>query len=219
MTPEVSVVIPMFNASKFIYQCLYSCTRQTFKNIEVIVIDDCSTDNSVELVNEFIEQDNGIPIFIHSLSSNYGTAFARNTGIRRSKSPIIALLDADDMLTHDSIESRLAVLKVSDRVMICGGYSRVVYEDDTYKSAVKTFPDVLIAFVPAHNYVNHDAPKMNRESCSTCEESSSLSFLHVSTMSTNLALLRWRIHWTRYSIGILISSFNRSSGNSLKFPI
>lgn len=92
LVPFFSVVITVFNKEKFIKDTLNSVLNQTFKNIEVIVINDGSTDRSVELINSFKDQR------LKLISTpNQGASTARNTGIREAKSNYIALLDGDDI--------------------------------------------------------------------------------------------------------------------------
>ena len=80
-TPLVSVIVPMYNAEKYIAQCLSSLYRQTFKNFEVVVVDDCSTDNSVDMVKNFQPQIQD-RLILKSMKENSGTpSIPRNTAI------------------------------------------------------------------------------------------------------------------------------------------
>ena len=102
--PLVSVIIPLFNYQKYIKWCLNSIIKQTYDNIEIIVINDCSTDNSVEVVKKI--QSNVNNIILIELKKNSGYSVAKNEGIIVSKGEIITVLDADDMMTKKSIEKR-----------------------------------------------------------------------------------------------------------------
>ena len=102
--PAVSVIIPMFNAEKYVAECLDSLLNQTFQNFEVIVVDDCSTDNSVAIVKSYVEKLGGRLIF-SSLEKNSGSgALPRNKGLMFSRGEYIFFMDADDLLMQNGLE-------------------------------------------------------------------------------------------------------------------
>ncbi|MBQ7453891.1 MAG: glycosyltransferase family 2 protein [Selenomonadaceae bacterium] len=102
--PLVSVVIPMYNSAKFISQTLESLLYQTIKNFEVVVVDDCSTDNSVEIVESFSERFGG-RLNVVKLPKNNGTpGIPRNVGIQFARGKYIAFLDSDDLYTKTALE-------------------------------------------------------------------------------------------------------------------
>ena len=102
--PFVSVVIPMFNAAKFIPQTLESLLYQTLTDFEVVVVDDCSTDNSVEVVESFSERFGG-RLKVIKLPKNTGTpGLPRNVGIQIARGKYIAFLDCDDLFTKTALE-------------------------------------------------------------------------------------------------------------------
>lgn len=132
MSPLVSIVIPMHNAARHIEECLRSCKSQTYSNIEVIAVDDASTDMTVSVVKGYPFKR---PLLLIRNISNKGTAGARNIGIQNARGKYIALLDADDMLTEDSVVSRVAILEKFQKVDICGGYTYVVGGNLAFKYA------------------------------------------------------------------------------------
>jgi hypothetical protein len=103
MTPSVSVVIPNYNYEKTLARCLESVMEQTHRPIEVIVVDDGSTDSSREIVRSF-------PCTLLELEGNRGVSAARNAGIAASRGDIVFFLDSDEALTPDSIEHAVALL-------------------------------------------------------------------------------------------------------------
>lgn len=103
----ISVVIPMFNREKTIEECLNSICNQTYKNIEILVIDDCSSDNSKSIVNNY--PDNRIKLI--QLSQNSGAQVARNTGIVAAKGKWIAFNDSDDIWLEEKLEKQVKILK------------------------------------------------------------------------------------------------------------
>ena len=105
--PLVSVIIPMYNSAKFITQTLESLLYQTMKDFEVVVVDDCSTDNSVEVVNDLTTRFDSIGVKLHiiKLTKNSGTPnFPRNVGIQYARGKYIAFLDSDDFFIKTALE-------------------------------------------------------------------------------------------------------------------
>ena len=102
--PAVSVIIPLFNAENFISQTLESILNQTLKNFEVIVVDDCSTDNSVAVVEGCAEKFGGrLKLFGTEKNSGSG-AFPRNKGLSLSRGEYVFFMDNDDLLTPTALE-------------------------------------------------------------------------------------------------------------------
>lgn len=101
--PLVSVIIPMYNSAKFIPQTLESLLNQTLKNFEVVVVDDCSTDNSVEVVEKFKAKFGG-RLNVIKLRKNTGTpGLPRNVGIKFARGKYILFLDSDDLYTKTAL--------------------------------------------------------------------------------------------------------------------
>ena len=109
---KVSIIIPIYNASKYIIRCLDSVFTQTFQDIECILIDDCGKDNSVAIVERYIQNHQGSISFnlIHH-KINRGAAAARNTGIKVSKGEFLFFLDSDDALVPETIETLLKLFE------------------------------------------------------------------------------------------------------------
>lgn len=103
--PTISVVIPAYNAERTVLETVESVQKQTFSNLEIIVIDDGSTDRTLELVHGIT--DKRLKIFSYD---NGGVATARNRGISHAAGEFIAFLDADDLWTPDKLELQLAAL-------------------------------------------------------------------------------------------------------------
>ncbi len=99
--PKISIIVPVYNTSKFLDRCLHSISKQTFKNIEILTIDDGSTDRSLEKLKQL--QLNDPRIIIHS-QQNQGLSAVRNTGINLAKADIISFIDSDDTIELNMIE-------------------------------------------------------------------------------------------------------------------
>ncbi len=112
---KVSVIIPAYNADRFVKEAVASALAQTYKKIEVIVIDDGSTDNTRAILQPYLETDK--IKYIHQ--SNKGLAAARNTGIKNSSGEYIALLDADDIFLPLKIEKQIDYFEKHPECDIC----------------------------------------------------------------------------------------------------
>ena len=97
----ISIIIPIYNVEKYLEKCLDSILNQTYKNLEIILIDDGSTDNSPNICNSYCEKDKRIKI-IHK--NNEGVSSARNKGIELSTGKYIVFIDSDDYVSNEHIE-------------------------------------------------------------------------------------------------------------------
>ncbi|HWZ16318.1 MAG TPA: glycosyltransferase [Mucilaginibacter sp.] len=106
MRPLVSVIIPVYNAEKYLDSCILSVIGQTWPNIEIILVDDGSTDNSLNIIEKYKEAGTVKAI----QQKNKGAAAARNAGLKQAKGIYIQFLDADDLLSPDKIEAQVGCL-------------------------------------------------------------------------------------------------------------
>lgn len=102
-TPLVSIVVPVYNSEKTISKCLDSLISQTFKNIEIICVNDCSKDNSLQVLNEYASKDSRIVVINHKENMNAGGA--RNSGIKAAKGNYVCFVDNDDWMTSNAIQT------------------------------------------------------------------------------------------------------------------
>ena len=107
MTPLISVIIPVYNAEAFIERCIESVCKQTYKNIEIIAIDDGSTDRSWEILLELSKSDSRIKL--HK-KTNSGSADTRNFGIGIAQGEYIGFIDADDWIANDMYEKMYSAI-------------------------------------------------------------------------------------------------------------
>lgn len=117
--PLISVIIPCYNSENYIEEVIRSVLNQTYTNFEIIVIDDGSTDKSLNLCKEIEKGDNRITV-LHT--ENYGVSHARNLGIDLSKGTYVVFLDSDDMLTSDSLEILLNLLTENNADIAIGNH-------------------------------------------------------------------------------------------------
>ncbi|MBQ6131116.1 MAG: glycosyltransferase family 2 protein [Selenomonadaceae bacterium] len=114
MTPAVSVIIPLYNTEKYIGECLESILAQTLQNIEVVVVDDCSTDSSYAIAESFLKKFGG-RMKLLQMPENSGCApFPRNKGLENSCGEYVFFMDADDMITQTALEEMYNLAKEYD---------------------------------------------------------------------------------------------------------
>jgi glycosyltransferase involved in cell wall biosynthesis len=123
---KVSVIVPIYNAELHISQCLNSIINQTYTNLEILLINDGSTDSSLEIINNFSIKDKRIKIIN---KSNGGVASARNLGLKLSTGQYIMFLDNDDMINLDLVKTFIENIEEND-IIICG-YTRQTYDGKT----------------------------------------------------------------------------------------
>ncbi len=123
--PLLSIIIPVYNSGKYLNQCLNSIAKSSSEEIEVIIVDDGSTDETVELLNEAIKKD---PRFRMIHQENGGVSKARNNGIRNAKGRNIMFLDADDMMKDGAVDFILNAIREEDEDFIAFAYE--TFHDD-----------------------------------------------------------------------------------------
>ena len=118
MNETISIIIPVYNVEKYLNKCLNSVIEQTYKNIEVILIDDGSTDNSGKICDEYAKNDIRIKI-IHQ--QNGGVSTARNNGLEHATGKYITFVDSDDYIEKEMIETMAKkIMKKNADIVICG---------------------------------------------------------------------------------------------------
>ena len=111
MDELVSIIMPSYNTAKFISETIESVLVQTYTNWELIIVDDCSTDNTDEVVKSFLS-DNRIKYITNE--KNSGAAVSRNRALREAKGKWIAFLDSDDLWLPVKLEKQIAFMKEND---------------------------------------------------------------------------------------------------------
>ena len=123
----VSVIIPLYNREDYILTAIDSLTSQTYTNIEILVIDDCSSDNSVMLVKSC--KDKRVKLIENK--KNMGISFTRNKGLRVSNGEYVALLDSDDIAMSHRVATQVEFLEKNKNVGIVGS-NRINFSKNTY---------------------------------------------------------------------------------------
>lgn len=130
----VSVVIPVYNVEKYLGECIESVEKQEYKNIEVIIIDDGSTDASLKIANKYKEKYTNIKVYT---KKNGGISSARNYGLKYANGKYIYFMDSDDIADKKIVEKLVNSIEKNNSDLACCGYS-YFYKD---RKEVADFPD------------------------------------------------------------------------------
>ncbi|MHB8261599.1 MAG: glycosyltransferase family 2 protein [Bacteroidia bacterium] len=117
--PEISVILPVYNAADYLAEAIESILSQSYQNFELLLINDGSTDNSKNIINSY--SDTRIRYFEND--GNKGPSYTRNLGLIHSKGDYISFLDADDMALPNKLEQQLTFMKQHHEVGVCGCYA------------------------------------------------------------------------------------------------
>ena len=122
--PLVSIVIPVHNGERYIRESIDSCLEQTYENIEIIVVDDKSEDNTLNILKEY-----GSKITVIPVEKQNGLGNVINIGIRKSKGKYIARMDADDIMYPNRIEKQIEYLESNPNCVAVGGQIDIIDEN------------------------------------------------------------------------------------------
>lgn len=117
----VSVIMPAYNSERYIEESIASVLSQSYRNLELLITDDCSLDGTQGVVEELVRRDGRVKYF--RLSKNSGAAVARNNSLSNAGGRYIAFLDADDVWLKNKLELQLAFMKANDSAFSFTGYS------------------------------------------------------------------------------------------------
>lgn len=123
-SPFISIIVPMYNAENYIERCILSIMNQTYPNIEVLVIDDGSKDNSGRIVLSLVEKFKGKLKYFKKLNS--GVSATRNYGLEKASGNYFAFVDSDDYIASNMYESMLQLLLQHNADLVICGQTRVV---------------------------------------------------------------------------------------------
>lgn len=128
MKPLISIVVPVYNVENYILKCLNSLIKQNYKQIEIILVDDGSTDESGKICDEFKEKDDRIRVF-HK--KNGGLSSARNYGIKKAKGDIVAFVDSDDYVKDVFVLDLYRGMQASNADIVICGYNNEKPKNET----------------------------------------------------------------------------------------
>ena len=155
MPDLVSIITPMYNSEKFIDSTIQSVQSQTYQNWEMIIVDDASTDRSIEIVKKIMSNEPRLQL--KQLVDNLGPAHTRNNGIKLAKGRFLAFLDSDDLWHKDKLEKQIKFMQKNEYAFTFTGYEKI---DEKGKKIGNILP-----FKDQVTY--HDLLKSNHIGCLT----------------------------------------------------
>lgn len=152
--------MPTYNVSRYIERSIYSCLGQHFKSYEIIVVDDCGSDNSIEIAEAIAEEDSRLRIVRHT--QNLGTYHARKTGVMEAKGEFILFLDPDDMLEVGALSSLYKVLSSYPSLDVLLFDSKYIPDYKFYQSKSSVPTGIIDENIPKnvlkHKNLNYGTP-------------------------------------------------------------
>lgn len=130
MNPLISTIIPVYNTEHYLEKCVDSVVNQTYKNLQIILVDDGSTDNSPALCEKYAQNDSRI-VVIHK--KNGGLSSARNAGLQVSTGDYITFVDSDDYISFSSYQEMISAIRGRDNVVACSCFRRVDENGNVYE--------------------------------------------------------------------------------------
>lgn len=152
VVPEVTIVVSSFNKEAFIAETIKCIQAQTFQNWELVIVDDCSGDNSFEIIKHYSERDLRIKYFLND--TNRGANFSRNRGINMATGQYLVFLDADDLLSETCLERRIGFMREHENLQAA------IFPMQLFK---KRTGDMQVSWIPKkknalQRFMSHDLP-------------------------------------------------------------
>ena len=141
--------MPVYNSSVFINEAIESILNQTYNDFELIIIDDCSTDNTKEIVKSYTDP----RIILISKTENSGISKSLNLGIQHSKGKYIARMDGDDISLPTRFQTQYDLLETNNKIILCGTWYHILNSNETIKHPTN-FEEIKLAFLN-YNAIGH----------------------------------------------------------------
>lgn len=149
----VSIITPMYNAERFISETITSVLNQTYKNWELLLIDDNSDDKTIDIATAFIAKNINIKLLKNE--TNQGAAVSRNKGIEAARGDYMAFLDADDIWKPEKLEKQLAFMQTNSCDVSYSSYELINEKGEALNKKVKALPQLSYNKLLKSNYVGN----------------------------------------------------------------
>ena len=161
----ISVIMPTYNCANFIGETIESVQAQTYQQWEMIIVDDRSTDNTKEIVEEYVKADDRIKYTC--LEENSGAAVARTTAMELANGEYMAFLDSDDIWSEDKLEKQLSFMKEQDIAFSCTAYEQIDEKGEPLNRIIRTVPKadynrILLDCPVGNSTVMYNVEKMGK---------------------------------------------------------
>ncbi|RHH71582.1 MULTISPECIES: glycosyltransferase family 2 protein [Vagococcus] len=205
----VSIIMPAYNAEKYLHISIESVLNQTYKSWELLICDDCSTDNTFSIITKYSKLDKRIKAY--QLSTNQGAASARNFAIEKASGDYISFLDSDDMWKNNKLEKQISWMQRNNINFSCTYYGKIDENNRDlgqlvlYDERVDYFG--LMKNCPGNSTVVYDSKKLGKFYISNIKKRNDyLMWLQVIKSSTYLYCLEEELSYHRIVEGSLSSS-------------
>ncbi|EME8065136.1 glycosyltransferase family 2 protein, partial [Enterococcus faecium] len=161
---KVSIVMPAYNASRFITESVNSVQNQTYNNWEIIIVNDASTDDTQYKLESMAKKDNRIKII--NLEKNMGAAYARNIAVKNTRGEFIAFLDSDDTWYPKKLERQLEFMERTESKFSCTFYNKINENSENLDRIIR-YPkyanyEMLLKYCPGNSTVIYNAEELGK---------------------------------------------------------
>jgi len=153
MQPLVSIITPMYNSEDFISESINSVLNQTYSNWELWLIDDGSSDKTINIVNQIISKDSRIKLLQNK--QNSGAAISRNKGIKASTGDYISFLDADDLWLPTKLKQQVEILNSQKTDVVFSSYKQIDEAGESLNILVEALPNLTYIKLLKSNYIGN----------------------------------------------------------------
>lgn len=165
MSELISIITPTYNCERFIGETIESVLKQTYKNWEMIIVDDCSTDNTYEVVKKYADNDSRIKYYL--LEENSGAAVARTKAMQLATGDYMAFLDSDDLWISNKLECQLKFMKENNYNFTCTEYEQIDENGKSLNKVIKVknktnYNGILLSCPVGNSTVMYNVSKMGK---------------------------------------------------------
>lgn len=165
MSELISIITPTYNCERFIGETIESVLKQSYKNWEMIIVDDCSTDNTYDVVKKYADNDSRIKYYL--LEENSGAAVARTKAMQLATGDYIAFLDSDDLWISNKLECQLKFMKENNYNFTCTEYEQIDENGKSLNKIIKVknktnYNGVLLSCPVGNSTVMYNVSKMGK---------------------------------------------------------
>lgn len=193
MTPRATFVIPAFNAERWISKAIWSCRNQTIKQIEIVIVNDGSTDSTSEIAMWHEKEDKRVKLFEHV---NHGRSWARNFGNKVAESDLILVLDADDMAARNRVKDTLAIFELKKPDFLFGSFFVVDAHGTTDRKILCAPFDPEVSKQKKLNFICHSTVAYTKKLTEVVK--------YEEGVYTKLGLDDWKFQWEVHRKGFKI---------------